>query len=253
MFKEYKTEIKNALKDFKNIKTVYKQIPNMLTLTRILAPFIIIPITLTSNLMVTIIISSIIASTDFFDGLVARKFNITSNLGKDLDALSDKVFASTLIIPLILQNPLYITNILLEILIGTSNLRAKIKNKKPKTIFVGKVKTALLSVNILIGYLNMIFSINPILLSIIFSSTVVLQIISAYKYIKINNNKNDNSNTIKEHDKFEIEDKDNNEKVNVLEKQNNYKKEIEKTITYKNDKTMESKVKIKKLEKKLRK
>ncbi len=251
MFKKYKKRIKDALNDFKSIKTVYKQIPNILTSTRLFSPFILMPFFISGNLMSIIVAIALIASTDFFDGLLARKFNVTSELGKDLDAVSDKVFALTLIAPLVLQNPLYLTNVILELFIGISNLQAEFNNKKPKTIFIGKVKTASLSLNIILGYLNLIFSINPIILSIVFSSTIVLQLISTYKYIKINNKKDET--IIEDNTLFSITNDETNdkEKTNVLEIENDIEKEIEEIIVYKNDNEIESKVKVKKLEKKL--
>ena len=137
----YRKKLKDAVNDLKHLKTFYKQIPNILTSTRILSPFIIIPLAMTGNIVGTVIAASLIASTDFFDGLIARKLNITSELGRELDAVSDKFFASALIIPLILQSPIFLANIFFEGMIATTNLKAKIKGLEPKTIFIGKIKT----------------------------------------------------------------------------------------------------------------
>ena len=134
---DYRKKLKDAVNDLKHLKTFYKQIPNILTSTRILSPFIIIPLAMTGNIVGTVIAASLIASTDFFDGLIARKLNITSELGRELDAVSDKFFASALIIPLILQSPIFLANIFFEGMIATTNLKAKIKGLEPKTIFIG--------------------------------------------------------------------------------------------------------------------
>ena len=44
----------------------------------------------------------IIASlTDYFDGIVARKYNMITDFGKTIDAISDKILTNSLVIELI--------------------------------------------------------------------------------------------------------------------------------------------------------
>ena len=185
----YRKKLKDAVNDLKHLKTFYKQIPNILTSTRILSPFIIIPLAMTGNIVGTVITASIIASTDFFDGLIARKLNITSELGRELDAVSDKFFASALIIPLILQSPIFLANIFFEGMIATTNLKAKIKGLEPKTIFIGKVKTFSLSISLILGYLNLFIPLDSSLVIGSIISTITLECITTASYIIINSNK----------------------------------------------------------------
>ena len=77
-----------------------KHIPNILTSIRIISiPFIVTFFTL-DRIDLTIIIAIFAAITDYFDGLIARKFNVKSELGAKLDAVSDKFFAIGLLIAL---------------------------------------------------------------------------------------------------------------------------------------------------------
>ncbi|MBN1775338.1 MAG: CDP-alcohol phosphatidyltransferase family protein, partial [Clostridiales bacterium] len=65
---------------------------NILSLSR----FVLLPLPIIFVLMdmrLAFVISYIIiGSTDFFDGIVARRFNMTSELGKKLDSFSDLFF-----------------------------------------------------------------------------------------------------------------------------------------------------------------
>ena len=67
-------------------------IPNLLSITRL---FLVFPLILflevnrPSYVFILIIIGGL---TDYFDGLIARKFNLKTRLGAILDPLSDKVF-----------------------------------------------------------------------------------------------------------------------------------------------------------------
>ena len=67
-----------------------RALPNFLTLSRTL---LIIPIIMTVNydLKLALFIFCIAALTDAFDGYLARKWLVTSQLGATLDPLADKI------------------------------------------------------------------------------------------------------------------------------------------------------------------
>ncbi len=75
------------------------QIPNTLTIFRIILIPIFIYCALNDFFILTLIVFVVAALTDTFDGLIARKFGYVSNFGKIVDPLADKLLvASALII-----------------------------------------------------------------------------------------------------------------------------------------------------------
>ena len=78
-------------------------IPTYLTFIRLFSPILILLSVLTFNSQIyefVILIIFILASiTDYLDGFLARKYNLTSELGRILDPIADKVLTlSTLVI-----------------------------------------------------------------------------------------------------------------------------------------------------------
>ncbi len=75
------------------------QIPNALTVFRIILIPIFIYCALNDFFILTLIVFVVAALTDTFDGVIARKFGYVSNFGKIVDPLADKLLvASALII-----------------------------------------------------------------------------------------------------------------------------------------------------------
>lgn len=73
-------------------KKEYITVPNILSISRlILLPilYLLIARDMTTAFLISYII---LGSTDFFDGLVARRFNQTSEIGKALDSIADLPF-----------------------------------------------------------------------------------------------------------------------------------------------------------------
>ena len=77
------------------------KVPNFLTISRIiLLPLLAFFIINDSqfNALWSIFLFFLISATDFFDGYIARKLNTSSNLGKMLDPIADKLFVTVMII-----------------------------------------------------------------------------------------------------------------------------------------------------------
>ena len=81
-----------------------KYIPNILTLSRIILTPLIVYLGLTNHINILIGIAIVVALTDYFDGMLARRWHVVSSLGAKLDAISDKVLAIGLLIILIYKN-----------------------------------------------------------------------------------------------------------------------------------------------------
>jgi CDP-diacylglycerol--glycerol-3-phosphate 3-phosphatidyltransferase len=84
------------------VKSILRH-PNTLTLFRIAAVPIIVVLMLYPNRIFTFIAAllfSAAAITDYFDGYIARKFGLVSNLGKVMDPVADKLLVSSAFIML---------------------------------------------------------------------------------------------------------------------------------------------------------
>ncbi|EQB63553.1 MAG: CDP-diacylglycerol-glycerol-3-phosphate 3-phosphatidyltransferase [candidate division Zixibacteria bacterium RBG-1] len=79
---------------FSSLKISSKEIfylPNVLTYLRLLSLPLIYNFLVKENLLAVGLLTLLGISTDIFDGILARKFNKASNLGKILDPLVDKI------------------------------------------------------------------------------------------------------------------------------------------------------------------
>lgn len=183
-WKQFIEQGKECYKELKNKDTRKKQIPNILTASRLLSPFILIPTALSGNLILTGIFTGIFALTDRFDGYFAKKFDAASEFGRKLDPITDKVFALSLLIPLAVSNPLILTNIIGEIVISISNVKAQVSGKEPHTVYLGKVKTTSLYTTIALSYLALGTNFSNTIINFLISLTAMLQ---GACFIKYNN------------------------------------------------------------------
>ncbi len=77
-----------------------ENIPNILTIIRfILIPFIFISV-VTKHFLIALCIFTISAITDVLDGLIARRFNYITDIGKLIDPLADKLTQISLLLSL---------------------------------------------------------------------------------------------------------------------------------------------------------
>jgi len=71
--------------------SIFRHIPNILTISRIILTFVIVYFIFTRKHIFTIISVFIIAAlTDFFDGILARKFSWQSEFGRQADMIADR-------------------------------------------------------------------------------------------------------------------------------------------------------------------
>lgn len=187
MFKEqlmkYKDDINKCKRDLMSIKTWYKQIPNLLTISR---PIGMIPANIlffTGNVIPAVILTGCLLLTDLFDGKLARKWNCQSKLGADLDAVGDKVMFLGMVLPIVASNPLILVNVVLEGAISYINVLGRLEGMDTKTVYSGKLKTWFLSLLLLIGYVTHFFNVPNIILDIIMAVTCVSQGVTLSDYI----------------------------------------------------------------------
>lgn len=166
-----------------------KYIPNILTIIRIILTPFIICLSYLNNIIGTLLLIFFASITDMFDGMIARKYHLTSDLGAKLDTISDKIFAGCLIISLIAKNNLFILCLIGEILILVINLISYFEKCNPKTIYIGKIKTTVLFITVGFGFINIFFlNVKPIV-DILIILSFILQIVSCIFYFKLLVNK----------------------------------------------------------------
>lgn len=218
---KYKEDLLNCIKDLKNIKTWYKQIPNLLTLSR---PIGIIPANIlffTGHPIPAVILTTILLLTDLFDGKLARKWNVQSKFGADLDAVGDKIMFMGMALPIALNNPIMLLTIILEGIISYINVLGRIKGLDTKTVYSGKLKTWLLSLSLLTGYITYFLGIPDTTLKILISITFISQgitikdYIQEYKRMKKLKEYENHIKTVEE--EIKKEETQNKEKTNLLE------------------------------------
>ncbi len=190
-----KNEIKEDLKTIKNdLKNgnYKRQLANLLTASRLLSPFILIPLICCDKILIAVIMVIIFALTDTLDGYFARKYNSVSTFGKYLDAIVDKIFVLSLLIPIIIKSNLNLNNyslifvnIFLEIVIAIINLYAISHNVKTYSTIFGKIKTIFLFSLVGLLYLNKLIVVKDIYIFILIITTIIMQILAIISYYKI--------------------------------------------------------------------
>ena len=178
VLKELKEEFLKQVNNYKK-NGIKRQIPNLLTFSRALAPIIIMPTLLLNRLDIAVLELIIFAITDFFDGKIARKLNCVSSFGIKLDAICDKIFAIGIMIPAMIKYPILLINLMLELCISYINLVLELKDNHPKSNTIGKFKTTLLSITLILCYFPNIDKYFVLMSSIV---TFAFQILAFLKY-----------------------------------------------------------------------
>jgi len=174
-----------------------ENIPNILTLTRLIFTPIIIILGLLNKTTIVIILATICALTDMFDGKLARKWNVVSKKGATLDTIADKVFGIGLIISLIRNQQLLLFILIFEVIIAATNLFYYYKSKKIESLMIGKIKTVFLFSGIISCLLNEYFKITENISNGFIYVTVNLQILCIISYL-LNFLKNKNPITVED-------------------------------------------------------
>ncbi len=169
--------------------------PNKLTIFRTCVVPVFISVYLIDSIpynnYIAAVIFIIASLTDFFDGYIARKYNLISNFGKFLDPLADKLLVnSALLCFLIVPNnpvPFWAVFIIImrDFIINGFRLVASDNNMVIAAEYVGKVKTTvqmLMIILVLVDYDNIyIHTVENILIYLSVVLTVVSLIECLYK------------------------------------------------------------------------
>ncbi len=170
-----------------------KYIPDFLAIFRIIsAPVILYLLLLDGSseglMLAPAVIAFIAAWTDFFDGRLARKWNVTSKMGAFLDTIADKIFITFIFIGFtyIDRVSIWITTLLIAREFIITGLRGLAGNEgimiPPSKL--GKAKASLQFWAI--GFVMMDFSLNILSFSIadlFVLHALIFSYISGYQYL----------------------------------------------------------------------
>ena len=131
----------------------------------------------------------IVASlTDFFDGYVARKYNLVTDFGKMMDAISDKLLTNSVLIILAcngkISTVIAVVIIIRDIVVDSIKMIIGNKGAAVAAIGIAKAKTATLMVGIVLTlFHNLPFElINLRISDFLLTIAAILSVISACKY-----------------------------------------------------------------------
>jgi len=124
----------------KGNKKLKKYIVNGITLTRVLTtiamPFLF---TALSSTMFLVLIACVLL-TDFVDGFLARKWNVSTLFGSLADMGADKLLGIAILSVLSLAYPIMLLPLTLELLIGNINMNNTLKGDIGKSSQIGRIK-----------------------------------------------------------------------------------------------------------------
>lgn len=189
-------------KNLPNKLTIFRIILSIIIIILLLFPFNMINITfpkylvggvivLDMKLVISGILFIIASITDFLDGYIARKYNLVTNTGKVLDAIADKILVNSILIILCGQG--YITPVIPVILVlrdtivNTIKMIAGNNGDVVAAIKTGKFKTAFLMIGLSLKLFgNFPMGLYNIALDDFFLITAtVLSVVSGIEYYNI--------------------------------------------------------------------
>lgn len=191
-------------------------LPNKLTMSRIIMAILIIIILLGGNYITELVgfdmpklfvnetivvdlkyiiagVLFIIASiTDFLDGHIARKYGLITDFGKLIDAIADKVLVNSVLIILASQGFIHpiipVIIIVRDTVVNSIKMLAASKGKVVAAIKLGKAKTACLMTGIVLTlFYNLPFELwNISVAKVLLLIATVLSVISGVQYYMLN-------------------------------------------------------------------
>ncbi len=188
-------------------------LPNKLTIARIIASILIILLLLfpfqmagiefpqlfineklvvDSKYLIAGILFVLASITDFLDGYIARKYNLVTDFGKLIDAIADKVLVNSVLIILASQGFIHpiipVVIIVRDSIVNSIKMLAASKGKVVAAIKSGKIKTACLMIGISFTlFYNLPFELfNFRVADFLLFVAAVMSIISGIQYYILN-------------------------------------------------------------------
>ena len=182
---------------YKNEKWSFKTkdlitIPNILTYVRIILIVPFVYYFLIENYIPAVICIGVSGLTDCFDGMIARKFNQVTSLGKILDPIADKftllavVICMVIYVPIVL--PVLVVLLLKDVLMLLGGMDLINKGITPPAAkWYGKVGTVVFYLSVFtIIFLKAFFGVENFALDVsLLSVTALTMLFALYQYGKI--------------------------------------------------------------------
>lgn len=119
---------------------------NSLTMLRMLATILLPILWIFLDPIYMLIFVIVILSTDFFDGMLARKFNVQTLFGSLADQFADKSFGIIILLIIGRYEPLFYLVALMECIIAVINILGGVKGATTNSSFLGKTKMWVLGI-----------------------------------------------------------------------------------------------------------
>lgn len=132
--------------------------------------------------------------TDFFDGYLARKYDMVTNRGKILDAIADKILVNPILIVFTAEGLIHplipVIVVARDIVVDTIRMEAASKGKVVAAIHSGKIKTATMMIGMtLLFFSNMPFEYVGIRVDLFFIYfATIMSLVSMVQYYSMNKN-----------------------------------------------------------------
>lgn len=173
---------------------------NLLTAMRVFGVFMLIPIYFKCGGIYAALLAICCYLTDCIDGFLARKFHVSTFFGSMFDGIADKMFSCANLIILYNATKLSLGIILLEFIIVIIQFWKFQKNINIKTSQIGRIKTIVMSITVILLYLLIDienFAILPLgirnyisgietstLLGFLFIPLYIFEVLTLYSYLK---------------------------------------------------------------------
>ena len=138
--------------------------------------------------IITGVIFIVASLTDFFDGRVARKYNMVTDFGKMIDAISDKMLTNSLLVILaangMISPVIAVVFIVRDIAVDSMKMIVGNKGKAVAAIGIAKLKTATLMLGLVFTlFYNLPFELIGIRVSdCLLIISAILSVVSAFQY-----------------------------------------------------------------------
>lgn len=129
-------------------------IVNLLTLIRIIGTIVLIPLYNSLGGKIVGIVSFFCYLTDSIDGILARKWHVSTFFGAVFDGISDKLFTIINFIILYLITPYALIPIIIEILIVLVQAFKFSRNLNVQSNIIGKSKVWILAITVVLTFLS---------------------------------------------------------------------------------------------------